>query len=149
MAAIAAQAFPVLATRHLFDLRLTVPPPQDAGGPAGAGLRVGVIAGGGFAGARLSGTVDPGGADWQTLRGGGAIAIDARIVLRTGASELVRMAYRGLRTARRTRWRGSPAAKTSIPPLIISGYCAPSPPRRRAWNGSTGCSPPAPDEGCR
>jgi prolyl-tRNA synthetase len=35
--------------------------------------------------------------DWQTVRADGAIAIDARIVLRSDADELVGMRYRGLR----------------------------------------------------
>ncbi len=82
---------------HLFDLTLTVPPLQDVGGPAGAALRVGSIAGGSFTGERLRGVVESGGADWQSVRADGAIVIDARIVLRTDEDERIGLAYRGLR----------------------------------------------------
>jgi hypothetical protein len=87
---------PLLGARPLFELRLSVPPLRDIGGPAGAGLRVATVAGGAFAGERLRGTVE-GGSDWQTLRSDGAIAIDARILLRTDEDEPVGLTYRGLR----------------------------------------------------
>lgn len=86
-----------LATRHLFDLQLSVPVLHDVGGPAGEGLRVGAIAAGAFAGPRVSGSVRSGSADWQTIGADGAVAIDARLVLETSAGELIGMSYRGLR----------------------------------------------------
>lgn len=86
----------ILSSRPLFDLRLSIPPLQDVGGPAGAALRVATVAGGTFAGDRLRGTVE-GGSDWQTLRSDGAIAIDARILLRTDEDEPIGLTYRGLR----------------------------------------------------
>lgn len=86
----------LLNARPLFDLRLSVPPLEDVGGPAGAGLRVATVAGGTFAGDRLRGIVE-GGSDWQTLRSDGAIAIDARILLRTDEDEPIGLTYRGLR----------------------------------------------------
>lgn len=87
---------PPLVSRPLFDLRLSVPPLRDIGGPAGAGLRVATVAGGTFAGERLRGTVE-GGSDWQTLRSDGAVAIDARILLKTNEDEPIGLTYRGLR----------------------------------------------------
>jgi hypothetical protein len=57
---------------------------------------VATVAGGTFAGDRLRGIVE-GGSDWQTLRSDGAIAIDARILLRTDGDEPVGLTYRGLR----------------------------------------------------
>lgn len=86
----------ILSARPLFDLRLSIPPLQEVGGPAGAGLRVATVAGGTFSGDRLRGTVE-GGSDWQTLRSDGAIAIDARILLRTDEDEPIGLTYRGLR----------------------------------------------------
>lgn len=87
---------PLLSAKPLFDLRLSVPPLQDIGGPAGAGLRVATVAGGTFTGERLHGIVE-GGSDWQTLRSDGAIAIDARILLKTDEDEPIGLTYRGLR----------------------------------------------------
>lgn len=86
-----------LRTRHLFDIQLSVPLLQEPGGPSGAAVRVASIDGGRFKGRRLSGTVEPGGADWLVVRTDGAVEIDARIVLRTDADELIAMRYRGLR----------------------------------------------------
>jgi hypothetical protein len=86
-----------VATRPLFSMRLTVDGLVSPGGPPGSGRRIGSIAGGTFEGDRLRGTVLPGGADWQTERGDGALLLDARIVLHTDDDALIAMTYTGIR----------------------------------------------------
>jgi hypothetical protein len=88
---------PALRTRPLFVAEVLVDPLQSVGGPSGAARRIGTLPGGRFAGERLSGTILPGGADWQTERGDGAIALDARVVLQTDDGALIAMSYTGLR----------------------------------------------------
>lgn len=91
------EALQTLRTRPLFTLQVAVDPPYTPGGPAGAETRIGDIPGGRFEGERLSGTVLPGGSDWQTLRGDGSVLLDARIVLRTADEALIAMSYTGFR----------------------------------------------------
>lgn len=88
---------PALRTRPLMSMRLAVDPPVSPGGPAGLERRIGVIAGGSFAGERLSGTVLPAGSDWQVLRGDGVVTLDARVVLETADGALIAMSYTGVR----------------------------------------------------
>jgi len=61
--------------------------------------RVVNILGGHFEGARLSGSVLPGGADWQWVRSDGTIDLDARYTLKTDQGELIQVTSQGLRTA--------------------------------------------------
>jgi len=89
--------FAALHTRPLFSMRLAVDALLAVGGPQGNGRRIGGISGGTFEGDRLSGTVMPGGTDWQMLRGDGAVQLDARIVLKTDDDALIAMTYVGLR----------------------------------------------------
>lgn len=90
-------ALPAPAFRPLFSLRLQVDRLRTPGGPAGAARRVGDIANGVFEGDRLHGHVLPGGSDWQTERGDGAIHLDARLLLQTFDDALIAMTYVGLR----------------------------------------------------
>lgn len=61
--------------------------------------RVVNIQGGHFQGDLISGTVLPGGADWQWVRTDGTIDLDARYTLKTDAGELIQVTSQGLRTA--------------------------------------------------
>ncbi|MBU3078828.1 DUF3237 domain-containing protein [Sphingomonas quercus] len=88
---------PAMRTRPLFVAEVLVDPLQIVGGPVGAARRIGTLPGGRFEGRRLRGAILPGGADWQTERGDGAIVLDARIVLRTDDDALIAMSYSGLR----------------------------------------------------
>lgn len=90
-------AMTAIRTRPLFVLEVEVSGLHMAGGPAGAGQRIADVPGGRFAGERLSGTVLPGGTDWQTLRADDAVLLDARVVLRTDDDALIAMSYRGIR----------------------------------------------------
>lgn len=92
-------AMRTVVTRPLFVLSVEVSGLHLAGGPAGAERRVGDLPGGTFIGERLSGTILPGGTDWQTMRGDDAILLDARILLRTDDDALIAMTYTGMRHA--------------------------------------------------
>lgn len=85
-------------TRPLFVMDVAVDHIHAVGVPGGADRRVGNIAGGRFAGSRLSGTILPGGADWQTLRADGTVLLDARIVLAADDGAVIGMTYEGIRT---------------------------------------------------
>jgi hypothetical protein len=84
-------------TKPLFQAEVAVDTLHRIGGPAGAAVRVAQVPGGRFEGARLRGTILPGGSDWQTERLDGVILLDARIVLRTEDDALIGMTYGGLR----------------------------------------------------
>ena len=86
-----------LQLRPLFSLQLEVNAIQKVGAP-GAGLVIGVVAGGLFVGPRLRGRVLPGGSDWQRIAPDGSLHLDCRIVLETAAGALIAMTYRGIRT---------------------------------------------------
>ena len=88
-----------LRTRPLLAVRLDVRNPMPVIATPGAGRRVGVVTGGSFDGARLSGVVMDGGADWQTLRADGAVVLDVRLILKTTDDAFVAMTYRGVRHA--------------------------------------------------
>ena len=83
-------------TRSLFTIRLDVSEVQKIGGDP-IFRQVGVIPGGTFAGERLSGRVRDGGSDWQTIRPGGSVLLDCRLVLETADGALIEMTYAGIR----------------------------------------------------
>lgn len=86
-----------LSLRPLFAMNVAVGAIHAPGGPRGAELRVGDVTGGHFFGDRLSGTIQPGGTDWQTVREDGTILLDARIVLQTDDGASIAMQYEGIR----------------------------------------------------
>jgi hypothetical protein len=83
-------------TRPLFTMRLDVSEVQKIGGDAIV-RQVGVIPGGTVVGERLSGRVRDGGSDWQTVRPGGSVLLDCRLVLETVDGALIEMTYAGIR----------------------------------------------------
>ena len=86
-----------IATRPLLVMRLSVRPLQIVGDTPAAFRRIGVVPGGTFTGARLSGEILEGGSDWQSVRNDGSTALDVRLVLKTHDGALIGMTYRGLR----------------------------------------------------
>ena len=58
------------------------------------------VDGGTFEGERLRGIVNPGGADWITMRSDGTMMIDVRLTLTTHDGALIGMTYTGLARAR-------------------------------------------------
>ncbi len=86
-----------IQTRHLFTLKAQAGAVQQVGEtPLGTRLIV-LITGGTFEGERLRGTLEPGGADWMTLRPDGVTMLDVRLVLRTDDDALIMLTYHGLR----------------------------------------------------
>ena len=67
----------------LFVARVDVAPPVELGRDSKGTRRIVPILGGSFTGARLSGEVLPGGADWQLIRDDGLVEVEARYPLRT------------------------------------------------------------------
>lgn len=88
---------PPLRSRALFTLELRVSTVMKVGGPEGSPRQVADVPGGSFKGERLRGAVLANGTDWQTLRGDGAIMLDARLVLKTHDDALIAMSYAGIR----------------------------------------------------
>lgn len=81
----------------LFSAQITLAPARDLGdGPLGR-RRVIEITGGAFSGPRLSGTVLPGGADWQLVRTDGVACLDTRYTLETRDGALIYVQNRGYR----------------------------------------------------
>lgn len=86
-----------IRTAPLMTMRLTVNGMQMVGATPNGGRRVGLVGGGTFEGARLKGTILPGGADWIIARPDGSTTLDVRIVLQTDDGAAIAMTYRGLR----------------------------------------------------
>jgi hypothetical protein len=84
-------------TRPLFVMRLKVRPLVVVGNTPGVNRRIGLVYGGSFEGARLSGEVLDGGSDWQAVRADGSTTLDVRLVLKTKDEATIAMTYRGLR----------------------------------------------------
>ena len=81
-----------------FRMRVQIGAPIDQGAWDGRRRRILPIAGGTFEGPRFSGSILPGGADWQSVRViDGVARIDARYTLRHEDGTLVSMVDRGLR----------------------------------------------------
>jgi hypothetical protein len=81
-----------------FHMRLHVGAPLEQGAWDGQRRRIMPITGGTFEGSRFSGTILPGGADWQSVRVTDGVAqIDARYTLRHDDGTLVSMVDRGVR----------------------------------------------------
>ena len=81
----------------LMQLRVTLEPVRDLGDTPLGRRRIIGITGGTFSGARLSGKILPGGADWQLIRGDGTADLDARYTLETNDGALIYVSNRGYR----------------------------------------------------
>ena len=88
---------PEIRTTHLMTLKLSVTGTQPIGETPAGVRRIGLVAGGTFEGAKLRGTVLPGGADWIIQRPDGATTLDVRLVLETDDKATIGLTYRGLR----------------------------------------------------
>ena len=79
----------MLQLERLFRAEVTLAPAQEIGdGPLGR-RRIIPITGGEVSGARLSGRVLPGGADWQIVRPDGVAYLDARSAIETHDGVLI------------------------------------------------------------
>jgi len=81
----------------LFRAEIRLAPAQELGTAPTGRRRIIPITGGSFVGARLSGVVLPGGADWQVVRADGVADLDARYTLETGDGALIYVRNRGYR----------------------------------------------------
>jgi hypothetical protein len=86
-----------LNLRPLLKAEITLQPPLELGDTPLGRRRIINITGGRFSGARLSGRVLPGGADWQVIRADGVAYLDARYTLETADGALVYVRNRGYR----------------------------------------------------
>ena len=81
----------------LLKARIALAPAQELGQTPLGQRRIIVITGGSFEGARLSGRVLPGGADWQVVRNDGVADLDARYTLETSDGVLIFVRNKGYR----------------------------------------------------
>jgi len=86
--------------RPLFELEIEVLPPDSLGTSAGVETRVVPFTRGSFSGPELSGTLLPGGTDWQDILPDGSLEIRARYLLETRAGERIEVRSEGVRTGR-------------------------------------------------
>ena len=77
-----AQTGPAPALTYAFTVRVELAPPVEQGVIDGGRRRFVPIVGGTISGPRLTGTVMPGGGDWQTIYPGGYTRLDARYFLK-------------------------------------------------------------------
>ncbi|KQM99224.1 hypothetical protein ASE85_10930 [Sphingobium sp. Leaf26] len=79
----------MVASKHLMRLDVALGPTLDVGAVPGGHRRVIPIVGGTFAGERLSGTICPGGADWNLVRPDGTVYLWARYTLKCDDGTLI------------------------------------------------------------
>ena len=87
----------MLRLEPLLSAEVTLAPAQELGAAPTGRRRIIGITGGHFHGARLSGRVLPGGADWQVIRADGVAHLDARYTLETGDGALIYVRNEGYR----------------------------------------------------
>lgn len=87
----------MLRLERLFSAQISLAKPQELGETPQGRRRIIGITGGSFSGARLSGRVLPGGADWQRIRADGVADLDARYTLETHDGALIYVANCGYR----------------------------------------------------
>ncbi len=83
--------------QSLLKAEIALAPPQELGDTPLGRRRIIGISGGQFSGARLSGRVLAGGADWQVIRTDGVADLDARYTLQTADGALIYVENRGYR----------------------------------------------------
>jgi hypothetical protein len=87
----------MLELSHVFTARVDVGEPLQVGATASGLRRIVPILGGSVSGPRLTGTILPGGADWQVIRADGTADVVARYTLRAGDGTLISVVNKGLR----------------------------------------------------
>jgi hypothetical protein len=81
----------------LLEVRATLDTPIVVGDVPEGKRRVVPVTGGTFEGPTLRGTLLPGGADWQYLRGDGVMIVEAQYLLRTEDGVIIQVNNRGMR----------------------------------------------------
>jgi hypothetical protein len=87
------------ALEYCFTLSIELGPPQEIGQTAPGLRRVVPITGGTVDGPRFTGTILPGGADYQFVRADGVTELEAHYVVENAAGDRVYIENRGYRTA--------------------------------------------------
>ncbi|GGB31592.1 UPF0311 protein [Sphingomonas metalli] len=87
------------ALRWAFSARVELAAPVEQGQVDGKRMRFVPITGGRVYGPRLSGTVLPGGGDWQAIGPDGLTEVNARYALRTADGTVIDIVNSGVRTA--------------------------------------------------
>ena len=85
------------ALRFLYTSRIEIRSPVQIGRSPYGQRRVIYITGGSFFGPRMSGTILPGGADWQFVRSDGITELEARYTLQTDVGAFISVVNWGLR----------------------------------------------------
>jgi Protein of unknown function (DUF3237) len=85
-----------LVAELLFEISVTMAPPEVVGVTPNGDRRIRLITGGRFVGPKLQGEVLPGGGDWLLLRPDGARSLDVRLTLRTEDGHLIYAVSRGI-----------------------------------------------------
>jgi hypothetical protein len=106
-----------LKLQPLLKAEITLAAPQELGDSPLGRRRIINITGGRFSGARLSGRVLPGGADWQVIRTDGVADLDARYTLETSDGALIYVTNRGYRHGAPDIMRKLSAGETVDPSL--------------------------------
>lgn len=94
-----AQSAPSPTLRYAFSARVEVAKPVEQGEIDGGRKRFIPITGGTVSGPRLTGTVLPGGGDWQTILPGGVTRVVARYFLKAADGAVIGLENVGVRVA--------------------------------------------------
>lgn len=92
-------AAPAPGLRWAFSAQVELALPVEQGQVDGKRMRFVPIAGGRVYGPRLTGTVLPGGGDWQAIGPDGLTEVNARYTLRTADGTMIDVVNAGIRTA--------------------------------------------------
>lgn len=84
---------------HVCDLTVELTPPHEVGTGGQGARRIIPIVGGHARGERLSGTILPVGADWQTVDADGVAELDARYAIQIDEGAVIEVRSQGLRHA--------------------------------------------------
>src|SRR5437762_12629672 len=87
----------MLGAETLYSDEISLAMARELGGTPQGRRRIVGITGGKCSGAKLSGRVLPGDADWQVIRADGVADLDARYTLETGDGALIYVRNRGYR----------------------------------------------------
>lgn len=88
-----------LQLEHVCDLTVELSPPHEVGTGGQGARRIIPIVGGHARGERLSGTILPVGADWQTVDADGVADLDARYAIQTDDGAVIEVLSQGVRQA--------------------------------------------------
>lgn len=98
-AAGAQQSAPAPELEYAFTVKVDVAPPVEMGSADGGRKRFIAITGGTVSGPALTGTVLPGGGDWQVIEEGGLTRLEARYFLKSADGTVIEVTNIGVRVA--------------------------------------------------